>query len=305
MQSLVNLVSTLKDQFSTQADMDLVPTNINGVYVFWGNSAIAQSPVIYQAGISFVVQGEKTGFLNGHEFKYNKDNYLITSMTTPFECETIASKETPLLGIFIDVSMSLIGELSELIHNNQGPNEQSENDVLSIRPSPLQQEMKEALTRLANALLCPERGKVLGNAIVRELVYYVLSDKNGAMLFNLLKHNTNYHRVSKSIAFAHSHYAQALTVDSLAQQASMSASSFYREFKSITGSSPLQFIKKIRLSRARSLIVYGNESIASAAYSVGYSSPSQFSREYKKYYGYSPKNKVALDYSSIEKWKND
>jgi AraC-like DNA-binding protein len=119
-------------------------------------------------------------------------------------------------------------------------------------------------------------------------MFHVLNGAQGHLLRSFIIQDRQNFQIAKVIGFIQKHYSENIEVADLAAKANMSPSSFYHYFKSITNSSPIQYIKAIRLHTARRNILFNNLSASDAAFNVGYSSPSQFSREYRRFFGISP-----------------
>ncbi|MGH1377965.1 MAG: AraC family transcriptional regulator [Alphaproteobacteria bacterium] len=292
MSDITSHLQKLKDQLHTDSSHGVVKTLVERVYFFWSEETIERSPLVYDARIVIVGQGSKIGYLDDKIFKYNPDNYLIVSMPLPFECATYASKDEPLLGINIDIDLSELHELVALASQHEQTPEsfKCDKNPKGAEPVQLDHDMVDSVTRLLKCLNSPLDSKVLGASLVKEIVYRALLGQHGSSLYALTQHNTHYTNIAKSISYIRGNYTQPITVDELANHAGMSTSVFHRSFKEITGNSPVQYIKKIRLTTAKSLIVHDSMAANLAANKVGYESPSQFSREFKKYFGVSPKN---------------
>ncbi|MGH1377171.1 MAG: AraC family transcriptional regulator [Alphaproteobacteria bacterium] len=292
MSKLTPHLQKLKNQLSTDQNYGVVKTLIDRVYFFWSEETIERNPLVYDARIVIIGQGSKIGYLDDKVFKYNPDNYLIVSMPLPFECATYASKDEPLLGINIDIDLSELHELVALASQHEQTPESFKYDTSpkGVEPAPLNHDMTDSIIRLLKCLNSPLDSKVLGASLVKEIIYRVLLGQHGSSLYALTQHNTHYTNVAKSISYIRNNYTQPITVDELANHAGMSTSVFHRSFKDITGHSPVQYLKKIRLTTAKSLIIHENMAANLAANKVGYESSSQFSREFKKYFGVPPKH---------------
>ncbi|MCG8521263.1 MAG: AraC family transcriptional regulator, partial [Pseudomonadales bacterium] len=131
---------------------------------------------------------------------------------------------------------------------------------------------------------------ILGDGIVRELIFQVLKEEKSAPLYALAMRNTNLSKVEMALKEIHGKFDQSLDIDTLAKVVNMSVSSFHHTFKEVTTSSPIQYLKKIRLVKARAYIAENGLRVNEAARKVGYESVSQFSREFKRYHGASPKD---------------
>ena len=132
--------------------------------------------------------------------------------------------------------------------------------------------------------------QALAPLVLREIHFRLLRAQHGGMLRQLLLHESPASRISKAIALIRSGYKAPIAVADLAAAAGMSQSTFHEHFKSLTSTTPLQYQKELRLLEARRLLMSGGKSVASAAYDVGYESPTQFSREYARKFGIPPRD---------------
>ena len=290
----------LKEKYSLPDKEGFIPTDLDRVKFFWATETIERSPLIYEAGIVIVGQGHKIGYLGDRMFHYDTDNYLVVSVSTPFECATYAKADEPLLGLFIDIDLS---ELHELVAVVSGESSAPRLDAMQlptgIEPVALDRDMSSAVGRLAKCMCSSLECKVLGQSLIKEIIFRALLGKQGPALFALTQHNTNYTRIAKALSYMRLNYAEPLTVEMLSADIGMSVSVFHRCFKQITGSSPLQYLKQIRLNRAKSLIIHDGANVNIAATSVGYESPSQFSREFKRYFGVPPTKARDTGYQAV------
>lgn len=283
MQSLAALLRALNlpDGFSE--------TGLPGVRFFASRQAIARAPLVYDPGICIVAQGTKVGYLGGRQFVYDADTYLLVSATLPFECETFASPDDPLLGLYIDIDLPQLNALIDELGTAALSSDEAEQAMPRvIAPVPLEAEMLDALGRLIRCLGSASERRILGPGLLREIFYRALQGSQAAALYALASHNGHFARVARALQLIQHNYAQHLDVEKLARQANMSSSAFHRAFKQVTDDSPLQYLKKIRLSKARDFIVQQGMKAYVAADQVGYESASQFSREFKRYFGHSP-----------------
>jgi len=207
----------------------------------------------------------------------------------PFECETFASPEDPLLGLYIDIDMSqlhdLIGRLGLQPEIDNGGEKSLPR---GIGPAVLDEDMADATNRLLKCLQSETESQILGPGLVREIFYRALCGTQAPILYLLAMHGGTFSQVAHALKVMQSDYAAKLDVEQLASTARMSASAFHRAFKEITSDSPMQYLKKFRLTKAKNLIVQENMKAYIAADKVGYESSSQFSREFKRYFGQSP-----------------
>jgi AraC-like DNA-binding protein len=128
----------------------------------------------------------------------------------------------------------------------------------------------------------------LAPLVLKEIHFRLLRAQHGGMLRQLLRHDSPANRISKSIAIIRMNFRNTLSVANLATESGMSLSAFHEHFKSVTATTPLQYQKELRLLEAQRLLLSGNATVASAAFDVGYESPTQFSREFSRKFGLSP-----------------
>jgi len=154
--------------------------------------------------------------------------------------------------------------------------------------TPMDEGLADATMRLCAALASPLEARLLAPAILREVTYRVLTSEQGGSLRAALTHGGHFGRIAKALRRIHSEYHRNLDVATLAHEANMSVPAFHSHFKAVTHTSPIQYIKSIRLHQARLLMIRSGQTAASAATDVGYESPSQFSREFKRLFGNAP-----------------
>ncbi len=157
-----------------------------------------------------------------------------------------------------------------------------------IYATPLTTELSDAVIRLLECLRSDSDSRMLGRQTVREIIYRVLRGEQGGALRALASRNDQFVRIARVLRHIHEDPARPLSTDAMAKMAGMSISTFHSNFKSVTATSPLQYVKTIRLHRARLLMVQAHQNASTAAAAVGYESASQFGREFKRFFGASP-----------------
>lgn len=267
------------------------PTAVGGVQLMRASQPIPRSQVLYEPGIVIVGQGRKRGFLADQVFTYDAHNYLVLSVPMPFECETEATPEKPLLAVSIRVDLAVLGEL---LMKMDGPRGAAVPPIpQGIYSTKLDAKLSEAAVRLLECLADSADTRILGPQIVREITYRVLCGEQGGALRAAAALHSRFGQVNRTVQRIHMEYARNLTVEELAETAGMSASAFHQNFKAVTSSSPLQYLKTIRLHKARMLMVHEGLRAGMAAVRVGYESSSQFSREFKRLFGATPVEETA------------
>jgi len=275
--SKVNLLKNNEDEIHA-----LLPD----IRLLYGTQPHPRTPVMYQPGIIFLFSGNKTGYLNNRIFRYDANEYLLLTVPLPFECETYATPETPLAGIRINVDVQQLQTL--LMDIGEDEAFRPAQCASGINSAVLSDEILCAIERLIDVLEKPLDARILGKSIIREILYHVLMGPRGGALLALVSRQTHFSLISRVLKRIENQYTENLTVDQLALDANMSVSAFHHNFKSVTSTSPLQYIKTFRLHKARMLIVHDGMKASAAAMRVGYESASQFSREFKRYFGVTP-----------------
>ena len=260
-------------------------TLIEGVEVARVSKPVARAPVVYQPKILIVGQGRKRAYLGGEVYQYDSYNYLVLSVPLPAECETEASPEEPLLLLAINVEPTMLGEMMLEMDELSPPVGPTPRGISS---TPMSEELGGAVIRLLECLKSPIDSRMLGRQTVREIVYRVLQGEQGGALRALANRDDHFARIARVLRHVHAEYAKPFSVEELARKAGMSVAAFHHYFKLVTASSPLQYLKQIRLDRARRLMAHDGYNASTAARAVGYESPSQFSREFKRLFGVTP-----------------
>ena len=259
------------------------PTALDGVTLMRVSQPMPRMPVLYEPGIVIVGQGRKRGYLGDQVYTYDAHNYLVLSVPLPFECETEASPERPMLAVSIRVDLAV---LAELLMKMDGAHRAAAAAIPEgIYSTRLDARLTETTVRLLECLTDAAEAKILGPQTVRELTYRVLCGEQGGALRAAAALHSRFGQVNRALQRIHAEYARNLSVEELAEAAGMSPSAFHQNFKAVTSTSPLQYLKTIRLHKARMLMVYEGLRAGIAAERVGYESSSQFSREFKRLFG--------------------
>jgi len=262
------------------------PTSLEGVSLMRASRSIPRMPVLYEPGIVIVGQGRKRGYLGDQVYTYDAHNYLVLSVPLPFECETEASPHGPMLAVSIRVNLAMLADLMMKMDGGY------RSDALAlpqgIYSTELDCRLSETTVRLLECLNDPAETRILGPQIVREIIYRALCGEQGGALGAAATLHSRFGQVSRALQRIHAEYASDLSVERLAETAGMSPSAFHQNFKAVTATSPLQYLKTIRLHKARMLMVYEGLRAGVAADRVGYESSSQFSREFKRLFGTTP-----------------
>ncbi|AIO36901.1 helix-turn-helix domain protein [Burkholderia cenocepacia] len=261
-------------------------TALPSVRILRSNRPLARTPVLYDPGIVIVCQGRKRGYFGDRLYLYDAHHYLAVSVPVPFSMETDATPERPLLALYLHLDFAMAAELAAQIDRAGGAARvQAPRSMMS---TPMDETMQASVLRFLDALHRPLEAAVLGPGLLRELYFRVLTGAQGDSMRAALAMRGPFGRIGRSLRLIHAGYAQPLDVAQLAAEAGMSVPSFHSHFKAVTQVSPMQYVKSTRLHQARLLMVRQDLTAEAASHAVGYTSPSQFSREFKRLFGLTP-----------------
>jgi AraC-like DNA-binding protein len=271
---------------------------LDGVKFMRSNRYMPRMPVLYEPSIVVVLQGKKMGYLGDQVFQYDPQQFLVLSLPMPFESETIGTVEEPMLAISIRINLAVV---AELLLSLDAANSQSILPQLGMVSTALDDKLSDTVFRLLEMLTSRQESGVLGASIMREIYYRVLTGPQGAAIREALTHQSHFNKIGKALKRIHSDFAEDLGVSILAEDANMSVAAFHAHFKALTATSPMQYLKTTRLHKARLHMLQDGMSASTASRKVGYESISQFSREFKRFFGRTPMNEVAeMKHSLIE-----
>lgn len=256
-------------------------TRLAGVRLLRSETVLDDVPVLYRPGAVFVLQGRKQGMLDDQIYLYDEEHYLAVSMPVPFRMGSIASRERPLLAVYVEFDMALAAEIAAQVtaHGDIGASRPR-----SLISSRMDAGIADVLLRLLTVLGDTVEASVLGDGILRELHYRVLVGPQGGAMIAALQQDGAAGRIVRSLGFLRENYSSGISVTDLASNAGMSVPSYHSHFKEVTGSSPIQYVKAMRLHEAR-LMIARRGKIADVAASVGYASAAQFARDFRRHFG--------------------
>jgi AraC-like DNA-binding protein len=246
--------------------------------------------VVYEPALCVVVQGAKEVVFAGETYRYDPAHSLLAAVDTPASCRVVeASPGRPCLMARVTLDTAVVGELLAECVDAPPPGP----PVRGLGVSPAEPLLLDAVGRLVALLDSPRDVGPLAPLVLREITYRVLTGPHGPRLRQIAATGAPAQRIARAIRWLRDHFADPLRVESLAKTVRMSPSAFHLHFKGVTGLSPLQYQKQLRLQEARRLMLGEGLDAAEAAFRVGYESPSQFSREYRRLFGAPPRQDVA------------
>jgi AraC-like DNA-binding protein len=241
--------------------------------------------VVYEPIFALVAQGGKRTVLADRVFDYGAGSYLVVSVDLPIIGQVSrASREEPYLGLAMTLQPAKIAALLlEAVAIERGSVDTS---GLAVSLAP--EELLDPILRLLRLLDRPADIPVLRPMLEREILWRLLCGEQGAIVRQIGLADSSLAQISRAIRQIRTNYAELLRIEDLAQIAGMSPSSFHRHFRAVTSMSPIQFQKQIRLQAARARLIANADDVATIGFEVGYDSPSQFSREYRRFFGAPP-----------------
>jgi AraC-like DNA-binding protein len=271
-------------------DDGAVETAVPGLRLFRGSTTDAPSCSIMASIFALMVQGAKRITVGDDTYDYDARHCLISSVDLPmFSRITQASASAPYLGLALLIDPLKINELAAAI-----PQKRMLDAVdRGIAVGTMSAEIQGAALRLTRLLDTPADIPVLAPIIERELLYRLLTSALGSRLRQAAASGSHSHQIVRAIDWLKTNLNQSISIEQLANLANMSKSSLHHHFKALTAMTPLQYQKQMRLHEARRLMLVANADAASAAHHVGYESPSQFNREYRRMFGTPPSRDIA------------
>lgn len=243
-------------------------------------------PGVYEPSICLSAQGAKRVLLGGETYTYKPGNFLIASVHLPAVFQVIeASPSKPLLGLVIRINPR---EVSELMLDSKISTERLHHPARGMALGEASQPLLASVNRLLDVLDSPQDIPILAPLILREITYRLLTSDQGARLRQVALAGSQGRQIAQAIEWLKAEYALPFKIEELAERVHMSVSAFHQHFRAVTAMSPLQFQKWLRLNEARRIMLAENLNAGTAALRVGYESPSQFSREYRRLFEQTP-----------------
>jgi AraC-like DNA-binding protein len=267
--------------------VDRFATAIPNLTFFRREAPTPPTTCLVEPSVALVVQGVKWALLGDEVYAYDIRRFLITSLDLPAMMQVVeASPERPYLGLALRLDLRVMAELMMQSHLPPAGEQHSERGMVTGATTP---SLLDAFKRLLDLLDESDAIPVLAPLIEREIYYRLLMSDQGMRLWQIASVGSQSHRIARAIDWLKSNYARPLRVEDLAAHVQMSASTFHHHFRLLTAMSPLQYQKWLRLNEARQLMLTRSLDVSTAAFQVGYESPSQFSREYSRLFGVSPR----------------
>lgn len=281
-------------QLMLQATTLPTPTALTGVLLIQGEVPAHQLAAIYEPMIGLVIQGGKTITIGEQVISAQAPAYFVIPTDIPATGYVQQGPNgLPYLSVGLalnhQILLDLLKDLPESVGQKQGSTA-----LNACTPS---SEMLDAWLRLLQLLNTPQAIPALAPVYEREILYWVLIGPQGWRLRQICSSGGKTTRIRQAIHWIRENYSAPLNIQSIANKSDLGVTTFHRQFKQMTGLSPIQYQKQLRLLEARKRLVFSHDSVSEAAYAVGYESPSQFNREYTRFFGAPP----ARDAASIRR----
>ena len=285
--NIENARRTLGSSIAQKTGKDIhIETAIPDLSLYQRPEVTKPAANLYPPCICLVAQGAKRVLLSEDAYTYDANHFLITSVNMPTMVHIAqASKEKPCLGLVLKLDLR---EISQLMVDTNLPQPREQRSGRGIALGEVTLPLLAAFQRLLDLLDEPRDIPILAPIIKKEIFYRLLVSNQGARLRQIASLGSQSHQIAQAIDWLKNNYSQPLRIDDLASRVYMSTSTFNHHFRAMTAKSPLQFQKWLRLNEARRLMLAEQLDAGTAAFKVGYESPSQFSREYNRLFGHPP-----------------
>ncbi|KQW84197.1 AraC family transcriptional regulator [Brevundimonas sp. Root1279] len=257
------------------------PLLLPGLQIIASTAVTEAQQLVYEPMLCVILEGAKNTTLGAETHPYRAGQYLVVSADLPVSGQVI---EAPYLAIGVPLDPAMIAEL--LVEAEGALHEAP--PVRALAVSDMDDDLIDTVVRLVRLLDRPQEAAVVGPMVRRELMWRLLNGERADMMRQIGAAGGRLEQVRRAIRWLRQHYAEPMRIERLAEVAGMSETSLHRHFKAVTAMSPLQYQKQIRLQEARNLLLARGRDVAGIGFTVGYDSPSQFSREYSRLFGQPP-----------------
>jgi len=278
---------TLLTQHSPQEELN--PVGSENFATYRVSAPRERTPALDEPAIIIVGQGKKNCYVGDRKYVYDRGRVIIVFYPMPVEAEFVdVGPDRPFLAAGVRIDLGRLADIMLKIERIDGvPARSAASDPSGLFTAPLDDRLLDATIRLVELADKPRDMAVLEEPIIDEIYYRVLTGERGEELRALVQQRGEIQRISRAVEHIHANLDKPVSVEELAQMVHMGRTSFYESFRDVMHMSPLQYAKSVKLDRANTLI-RGGKKASETAYLVGYNSPAQFSREYKRYFGYAP-----------------
>jgi len=286
----------MKNDFASHLDIvlrhastGLTNTPIPRVEICMGQGSVDKAPCLYRSMICFILQGSKRVVINNTVLSYDHEQYLISALDLPLSGQILDAEDgQPYISISLMLDPAILAEMAASISSVRD----HEQKGIGITINPMTDQLRDTLLRLLSLLDTPADIPVLAPMLEKELLYRLLQGPQGRLLRQIAQPDGALSHIRRAVAWIRDHYSSRLRIEELCHVTGMSRASLHRHFLLITGLSPIQYQKQLRLQEARQLLLSGEYRASDVAFVVGYESASQFNRDYRRQFGAPPVRNV-------------
>lgn len=271
------------------AGKGLTATAIPRLDICVGEGSTEAAPCLYRSMICFILQGSKRVSINNALLSYDSEQYLISALDLPLSGQIFDDEDgRPYVAVSLVLEPTVLAQIAATMPVGS----ESEQKGVGVTLNPMNVTLRETLLRLLSLLDTPADIPVLAPMIERELLYRLLQGQHGRLLRQIAQPGGALGSIRRAVAWIRDNYTTRLRIEALCAASGMSRASLHRHFSSMTGLSPIQYQKQLRLQEARQMMLSGEHRASDVAFAVGYESASQFSREYLRQFGMPPARDV-------------
>ncbi|HEV7442445.1 MAG TPA: AraC family transcriptional regulator [Steroidobacteraceae bacterium] len=286
----MNNLADLRELIERHAESESARRMLPGAIIVASRVPTEPLGFVVEPAFALAVQGTKRAVINDKVFEYGAGQFLILSVDLPLTTHVVhASPNKPFLGFGLILKPAAIASL--LLETGRS----DKTEARGIAVSGLTADLIDPVVRLLRLVDRPDDVPVLGPAIEREILWRLINSDQGATVRQIGLVGSRISQVARAIRWIRTRYAEILRIEDLAQLAGMSVTSFHRHFRAVTSMTPIQYQKQIRLQEARARLLANPKDVAAVGFAVGYDSPSQFSREYRRQFGAPPGKHAAAN----------
>ena len=281
--ALKELAGSISKMLNGAADLSTI---VPGLSLYRNTAPTAPNPCSYEPSLLVIPQGEKQVDLGKQSYVFGESTFLLTSIELPIVSRvSVASVKKPYLAFFLKLDMGIV---RDVLHTEEVRLPAAPVGTRGMVLGEVTANLLAPCLRMVQLLDRPQDVPFFGKLLQREIVYRLLQGPQGSRLRSIATLADQSYRTAKAVTWLRENFEKTLKVDELASMTGMSRSTLHHHFRGLTAMSPLQFQKQLRLHTARQKMLTEDLDAASAAFEVGYDSPSQFNREYKRFFGKPP-----------------
>jgi AraC-like DNA-binding protein len=285
----LRLLNAAKRYIESHAGESPYVLPVDGLMLLRSTERRMRSHLVFKPSLCVTLQGAKRSTFGAQSFEYRAGEALVVSIALPAQSEIIdASAQEPYLGLVLELDVTEMHEFVETL----ALQETNGDAGFAVHHIELTPQIEDCLTRLVRLAETPDAIGFVAPLVRRELNYWLLAGPQGAQIARLAVERAHRRSLIDAVHKLRAEFDKPVRIEGLARKAGMSPTTFHREFKAFTSMTPLQYQKRLRLHAARSMMLSGEANVEAAAYTVGYESASQFSREYARTFGVPPRRDI-------------